>query len=51
MPTTMGGTGEATDQDILAPELLPHPPKTSPGKVGLNLALDMVTSCCGCQTA
>ena len=25
----MGSTGEATDQDMLAPDLLPHPPQTS----------------------
>ena len=24
-----GSTGEATDQDMLAPDLLPHPPQTS----------------------
>ena len=26
---SMGRTGEATDQDILAPDVLPHPPQTS----------------------
>ena len=25
----MGSIGEATDQDMLAPDLLPHPPQTS----------------------
>ena len=41
---TMGITGEATDQDMLTPALHPHPSQTS-GKVGLNLALGLVTSC------
>ena len=46
-------SGEAADQEMLAPILLPHPPKAScaTGNVGLNLALGLVTSCCGCQTA
>ena len=26
---TMGSTGKATDQEMLAPDLLPHPPQTS----------------------
>ena len=26
---TIGSTGEATDKDMLAPDLLPHPPQTS----------------------
>ena len=44
-------TGEATDQDTLAPDFLTHPPTPDfLGKVGLNLALG-VTSCCGHQTA
>ena len=44
----MGNTAEATDQDMLAPDLLPpiHPRL----KVGLNLALGLVTSSCSCQT-
>ena len=42
----MGSTGEATDQDELAP--------STPdflGEVDLNLALGLVTSCCSHQTA
>ena len=36
---------------MMAPDLLPHPPQTSLGTGGLSLALGLVTSCCGCQTA
>ena len=44
----MGSTGEATDQDLLV-----APPSTLDllGKVGLKLALGMVTSSCSRQTA
>ena len=47
----MGSTGEATDQDMLAPDLLPHPPQTSQARKCLNLDLGLFTSCCSCQTA
>ena len=42
----MGGTGEATDQDMFAP------PSTSDFlvEVGLTLVLGLVTSCYGCKT-
>ena len=29
---TKGNTGEAIDQNMLAPDLLPHPPQTSQAK-------------------
>ena len=46
---SIGSTGEATDQDMWH---LIAPPSTPDffGKEGLNLALGLVNSCCGCQT-
>ena len=45
----MGSTGEATDQDMLAPDLLPHPPQTSscfePGYFLLQLSNCMMETC------
>ena len=38
------------DQDMLAPDLLPHPTPDFLGKVGSNLALGLVSSCCGNKT-
>ena len=46
----MGGTGEATDQDLLAPYCSPIHLRLL-GEVGLNIALGLVTSCCVHQTA
>ena len=43
----MGSKGEATDQDTLAPDF----PSIFLGKVGLNLAVGLVTSCCGHKNA
>ena len=41
----MESAGGAADQDILAPDLLPHPPTPDfLGEVGLNLAFCLVTS-------
>ena len=46
---TMESTGEANDQGMLALDCPPSTPDFL-GKVGLNLALGLVTSCCGHQT-
>ena len=41
-------TGETTDQDMVAPDLLPHPPQASRARyLSLNLVLGLVTFCCG----
>ena len=45
---TMSNTGKATDQDMLAPDLLPNPPQTS--QAG-RFKPHLVTSCCSCKTA
>ena len=44
------GSVEATEQYMLAPDCSPIHPGFS-GKLGLNLALGLGTSCCGHQTA